>query len=242
MINSKHTVKNMKSGAKNNRLYCFPYAGGYSLSFKPLVRQMSKELNISAIDPPGHGSNKSPYLKDIYDMVDLYEEIFIPLKGTTFSLFGHSLGGLIVYLLTQKLEDKGIYPDKLILSGCNPPAFMEEKTSTMTDEEFKAYITELGGVPEKVINNKALLNYYIPSLRADFLALENFKYEKKEIIRTPVYIINGEDDRKCIYSNACNWTYYCKNPTFFSVKGSHMFITSQSKHVAQILDNILLSA
>ncbi|WP_193065157.1 thioesterase II family protein [Oceanobacillus oncorhynchi] len=235
----KRIFINIREGVSDNTLYCFPYAGGNSLSYKPLIKEMSDEWGVTAIEPPRIKTNDNSFFQGIYEMVSYYEEFFIPLKNSNFSLFGHSLGGLVVYLLAQKLENRNIFPSKLIISASNPPSFIEEEVSGMNDEEFEKYIIDIGGVPNKIIE-KNLLSYFIPNLKADFLALENFEYKGGDRVKTPVYILNGTNDLKCQHSTIKNWQKYCEKVSLFSVQGGgHMFVNDQTKSVARIMHEIL---
>lgn|SRR5699024_1670007 len=236
---SKRIFVNIREGVSDKTLYCFPYAGGNSLSYKPLIKEMSDEWGVTAIEPPRIKTNDNSFFQGINEMVSFYKDFFIPLKNTNFSLFGHSLGGLVVFLLAQKLEDKNIFPSRLIISASNPPSFIQEKVSGMNDEEFEKYIINMGGVPKKIID-KNLLSYFIPSLKADFLALENFEYLGGNKVKSPVYILNGTNDLKCQHSTIKNWRNYCENVSLSSINGGgHMFVNDQTKSVASIMNEIL---
>lgn len=61
---------------------------------------------MTAAEPPGHGTNLMPLETSIDRLAELYKEGLTGKLNRPFILFGHSMGGLVVYRLTQLLERK----------------------------------------------------------------------------------------------------------------------------------------
>ncbi|CAM5489269.1 thioesterase [Bacillus safensis FO-36b] [Bacillus safensis subsp. safensis] len=86
------------------QLICFPFAGGYSASYRPLFEQLKDVAEVTAAEPPGHGTNLMPLESSIDRLAELYKEGLTDKLNRPFILFGHSMGGLVVYRLTQLLH------------------------------------------------------------------------------------------------------------------------------------------
>lgn len=236
----RNVIKQLIPVSAKGTLVCFPFAGGYSASFKPLCRYLANsQWGVLAIDPPGHGTNSSPLLENLEDMLSLYEEALAAQVSKPFVLFGHSLGGLIVYLLTQRLEKKGIPPQAVILSAVNPPDCPEENVSCLPDQEFLQYFIDLGGIPKELAEIPELLEFFLPILRADLKALEGFVHSDRTLINTPVHIFSGKSDPICPPQIVKGWNRWITSGEHHMFEGGHMFLLDHAEEVANQILSIL---
>jgi surfactin synthase thioesterase subunit len=92
-------------------LFCIPFAGGNSYSYGELKRYVPESLNIIALDFPGHGKRMGEaLLTNIHAMADdLYHQIKDHLNRP-YAVWGHSLGGIVSYLLLKKSKPKAGTP------------------------------------------------------------------------------------------------------------------------------------
>ena len=79
----------------------------------------------------------------------------------------------------------------------------------LSNEAFVQHIAEMGGIPKELLENKPMMDYFTPSLRADYRALETFQHTDQSIIDTPVYLFNGKQDEKCM-KDASGWLKWAK--------------------------------
>lgn len=89
--------------SEKTQLICFPFAGGYSASFRPLHAFLQGECEMLAAEPPGHGTNQTSAIEDLEELTDLYKQELNLRPDRPFVLFGHSMGGMITFRLAQKL-------------------------------------------------------------------------------------------------------------------------------------------
>lgn len=176
------------------QLICVPFAGGYSASYRPLFEQLRDIAEITAAEPPGHGTNLMPLESSIDRLAELYKEGLKERVNRPFVLFGHSMGGLVTYRLTQMLEKEGIKPEAVVISAIQPPQTKRQILTHLSDEDFVQHIAEMGGIPKELLENKPMMDYFTPSLRADYQALETFQHKDKTLIESPVYLFNGRQD------------------------------------------------
>src|SRR5438876_275611 len=88
------------------KLFCFPYAGGTATKFFPWRKLLPSEIKLEAVEYPGHGKNiEKPTVSDFNELIDY---LLIELKekmDTPFIFLGHSLGGLVSFELTRRLQE-----------------------------------------------------------------------------------------------------------------------------------------
>lgn len=124
-----------------NMIIALPYAGGNIYSYNNFeLLTIPKYYNI----------DRSKYnITDIHFLVDhLIEEIIMLISEVeNYYLYGHSMGGLMAFLVCRKLQERKIrLPQKLIISGRKAPELVRtEKLSELSDEAFLESLIPLGG-------------------------------------------------------------------------------------------------
>ena len=220
------------------QLICFPFAGGYSASYRPLFEQLKDTAEVIAAEPPGHGTNLMPLETSIDRLAELYKEGLTGKLNRPFMLFGHSMGGLVVYRLTQLLEKEGINPAAVIISAIQPPQTKRQMLTHLSNEAFVQHIAEMGGIPKELLENKPMMDYFTPSLRADYQALESFQHTDKTIIESPVYLLNGKQDKKCM-EDADGWLTWANAIERTDFEGGHMYINTHLEQFAEHMRHVI---
>ncbi|MFI8723455.1 thioesterase II family protein [Bacillus altitudinis] len=220
------------------QLICFPFAGGYSASYRPLFEQLKDTAEVTAAEPPGHGTNFMPLETSIDRLAELYKEGLTGKLNRPFILFGHSMGGLVVYRLTQLLEKEGIDPAAVVISAIQPPQTKRQILTHLSNEAFVQHIAEMGGIPKELLENKPMMDYFTPSLRADYQALESFQHTDKTIIKSPVYLLNGKQDKKCM-EDADGWLTWANAIERTDFEGGHMYINTHLEQFAEHMRHVI---
>lgn len=220
------------------QLICFPFAGGYSASYRPLFEQLKDTAEVTAAEPPGHGTNLMPLETSIDRLAELYKEGLTGKLNRPFILFGHSMGGLVVYRLTQLLEKEGIDPAAVVISAIQPPQTKRQILTHLSNEAFVQHIAEMGGIPKELLENKPMMDYFTPSLRADYQALESFQHTDKTIIQSPVYLLNGKQDKKCM-EDAAGWLTWANAIERTDFEGGHMYINTHLEQFAEHMRHVI---
>lgn len=231
-------IKSFEPSSDKIQLLCFPFAGGYSVSFRPLHAHLQDYCQVLAIEPPGHGTNRLPLVENLEKLVDKYIEELVPILGKSFALFGHSMGGLVAYRAAQKLERRGIFPQAIFISAVQPPQARYENVTDLEDEAFLDYVISIGGIPSELLQEKEFLSFFLPAFRADFKALETFEHTDRTLLQSPVHIFNGEQDEKCA-KEAFGWKKWAHRVRFHQFQGGHMFLLSETEEVAKTVQWIL---
>jgi len=232
-------LKQLKPSTNGKYVICFPFAGGYSTAFRPVAQHFAADWGLLAVEPPGHGSNRSPLMSSLEQLVDYYMEHLEPKLNMPFALYGHSMGGLIAHQIAARLEARGLRPEALIISGSNPPHIRRVKTKHLNEDDFVQYVVSLGGIPPELLEHKELLELFLPVLRADFNAVEGYEPPDLPKVQTPTYVMAGLQDERCTPESAQEWSQWVERAEFYEFEDGHMFILSESEKVAKLIERIL---
>jgi len=218
---------------ENIKLVCFPYAGGSARVYTEWKDMLSDKIELIPIELPGHGKRlKEDLLDSVEAMVeDAYVQIKDKMLDGQYAFFGHSLGALIAYELTSKIIDNKLSkPDYIFISGMGPPHCQpkEEKIHSLPEKEFKKRIAYYGGTPEEVFTDPQLKKLFIPILRSDFKAYEQYSYEErdKQAFAAKLIIFAGRNDE---FANQLEeWQRYSKQKIdIYHFSGGHFFFQEE---------------
>jgi len=221
------------------RLLCLPFAGGQSLAFRQLARNLPETWGVWAIDPPGHGWAAGEPLERVDTMVEQYLT-HLPFDLTEgVVLLGHSLGGCVAFAMARRLSDMGHPPWALVLSGTRPPHRKRDYESflSMDDHALLHTLINLGGVPTQWAEEPEIFNHFKDAIRADFRAFESYAIVRP--LDLPALACGGMQDVVCRPEHLMEWTRYCPGCQVEFVAGDHMFIQNNAASVAERITKFL---
>lgn len=202
-----------------NMIIALPFAGGNIYSYNNFeLLTVPKYYNI----------DRSKYnITDIHILVDhLIEEILMLIsEAENYYLYGHSMGGLLAFLVCRKLQERKIrLPKKLIVSGRKAPEFVKiEKLSQLSDEAFIESLIPLGGIPSELLQNKEVLDFFLPIIKHDFRILESYNYEPATTLDIPIDVFYGSSEAE--ESEMAGWNKETTGKVHITkLKGNHFFI------------------
>ena len=226
---------------KKINLLCFTFAGGNKYSYRPFSDRVPSFFNVITIEYPGRGARIKEQLISDMDMLvdDLYRQASASIGADKYIIYGHSLGGLVAYLMALKLrENNHRMPEHLFITGTSGPSSStrsEKMRSSLPHDEFIQEIKDLGGMPDEILASEDLLNYVEPILRNDFKVSETYVYQECPPLDIPVTVITGtEEDMEM--EDILLWQKESKQAVDFrQMPGGHFFIL---QHVDAIMDII----
>ncbi|MDQ3191153.1 MAG: alpha/beta fold hydrolase [Bacteroidota bacterium] len=230
-------------------LYCLPFAGGSSYSYNVFTPHLSSNVNLVPVELPGRGKRSREALLNEADL--MADDVFAKIKsnlvsGVPYAIFGHSMGGLLGYLLTRKILENNLpLPLHLFISGRSGPSYNDdrEKYYLLPKQEFRDKLKELGGSPKEVLENDDLMDFFEPILRADFQVVETYNHQEEAPFSVPASIMIGDEDKISLEA-ARLWQKETSQPIkLHSFTGGHFFVfqhlTSICKIISAELDNTL---
>ncbi len=224
-------------------LFCIPFSGGNSYSFSGFKKYFPHNIEIVTLELPGHGKRiAEPLLNNIDDMTeDLYNQIKNKISKT-YAIFGHSLGSLLGYSLAKLISKKNENePIMLFLSGHTAPSIAKpQKKSSLSDDKFIDMLREMQGTPEELLSDKSFIQYFLPVIRADFYAAENYIYKPEtsplDVLINVLYG-NEEDFSE---AEARLWQLETtKEITINCFNGGHFFILDHTQDICNFIINRL---
>ncbi len=181
------------------RLFLFPYAGGGPAVFGKWPAELSSNMEAWIAHYPGRGSrhNESP-IKELDDLVGKLSQAIQPLLDKPFAFFGHSMGGLVAFELARHLRKNDLpQPITLFVSGCGAPHLPDPHPTihTLPDAEFLNALRQFNGIPPELLRLPDAMELLLPTLRADFEAVESYVYNSNEPpLDCPIIAFGGLDD------------------------------------------------
>jgi len=225
---------------RKTQLISIPYAGGSRYSFNDFHSALAKKnIEASTIELPGRGKRVfEALLFDINQMVDdLYQQIQ-PFLNQDYILYGHSMGGTLGNLLICKIQEaKKRLPLHFLVTGCAAPAYKDKEIilHELEEKRFREELKKLGGLPDEILENKELMDYFSPIIRADITALENLDYQPVNKYKVPVTAIAGTEE-KLTEEQLQGWgEETTERFEYLYYEGNHFFILNAFERLASLI-------
>ncbi|MBV4429418.1 thioesterase II family protein [Clostridium tyrobutyricum] len=235
MQNVKYLVREInKTNRTGKVLVCFPFAGGGASSYNSWRKELEDVINVCPVQLPGR---EDRIMEESYkDMEKLVYDVTEELNGfcdKQLYLFGHSMGAKIAYEVAKKLEENGRKVKLLIVSGSRVPHIPEPRPIyNLPDSEFIVALKRFEGMPKEILENRELLKFFLPMLRADF-EMDEIYYTKDAVkLKSPILAIGGRLDKEANENEISEWKQYAGSKFEYKMfKGGHFFIKQHEKEV-----------
>lgn len=227
----------------NVTLFCLPFAGGSKYSLAYLKKVLPKNISCNFLEYPGRGTRiREDFAENISEVVDdIYQKI-APFLGKPYAIYGHSMGAKIAYLLTLRIREEGKkLPLHLFISGTDAPSVPLRKSPKhlLPKEEFVSAIKELGGLPDEILANEEMLEYFEPILRADFRISESYQYQATHPLEIPLTVMVG-DKEDMQEEDILEWQSETVFPiNLYKFPGNHFFILNNERQIGKIIEGAL---
>jgi surfactin synthase thioesterase subunit len=215
---------------KKINIICLPFAGGNKYSYRAYSEKAPALLKFTTLEYPGRGGRiKEALIFNLQDLVDdLYTQCISQIGNDNYAIYGHSMGGLLSYILIKKIIQNGLKaPKHLFITGTFGPSAqrrLERKRSLLGKEDFLKEIKDFGGMPEEILQNDELLDFFEPILRADFTVSESYKHTFTAPFDIPMTVVTGSEEDMEI-DEIQLWQQETTEPVDFKVlSGGHFFI------------------
>jgi len=225
----------IEDGETKNTIFIFPYAGGGVAPFRKWG-EFFKDSKLYIVQYPGR-ENRFPE-KAIDDINELVGELFEAIRMFDFKVpyyfFGHSMGTKVVYELALKIKESDLVnPNGVIISAGRAPCFKAPNPIyNLDDENFIEGLRRYEGTPIEILDNKELINIFLPTLRADFTIDENYLDQNYKKIDSDILGLMGDADQEMSLEELQKWQdYTTRKFTYRYIEGKHMFVNTSSNDV-----------
>lgn len=219
-------------------LFCFPYAGGGNAAYLPWMREISPEIEICPVQPPGREERirEQPFVR-LQPLVEAAAQALEPYLQIPFAFFGHSLGALISFELTRYLRRQGWpLPLHLFVAGFSAPQLPQTHAPLheMPAEKFRTALALFNGTPASVLENDDLMQLLIPLLRADFAVYETYLPLPEPPLDLPISAYGGLHDTHATRQRLEEWRVQTtKRFNLRMYDGDHFFLQTKRSLLLQ---------
>ncbi|MGP1384412.1 MAG: thioesterase II family protein [Thainema sp.] len=220
------------------RLFCLPYAGGNARSFRHWSAALPDDVDVCAIELPGHGTRLTePPISDLDELVTAIAHVIQPFLDRPFALFGHSMGALLSFELARHYRRHNQpMPTHLFVSGHRAPQLPDPEPPiyALPESEFRDKLRRLQGTPQAVLDNDEFMALLLPVLRADFTVCETYSYRPEPPLSCPITAFGGTQDAATRRGRLRAWRYQTDARfTKHVLPGHHFFIHSAETELLQ---------
>lgn len=226
------------------RIVCLSHAGGNASEFRCWQSLLLPPIEVHGITLPGRGARFSePFLKSFDEVVDFAWKI-IGAREDGCVLFGHSLGALIAFGLTNKLQKADRHPKSLIVSGCpSPDRHQSSGLAMLSDQGLKRWL-DLSFDGELLAGEREeLMDLLLPIVRADLRLYDSFDPSSAEPVSCPIFSISGRQDAEAQPGEMAGWSKYtradCKQ---FLIEGDHFYTVHPTRTFIDVISAVLREA
>ena len=194
------------------RLYCLPHAGAGASTFANWTSVCPEKIEIAVIQLPGRETrlDEEP-IRHLPAMARAIGEV-IALDDKPFAIFGHSAGGRLAIHVASYLEDIGLHPARVFVSGASmtvqPSGFLHQLSR---DQFIQAVGERFGTLPPEITDDPEVWSLFERPLRADLEAYETDNVAPRRL-QVPLSVIFGKRDRVIDFGKENNWQAWSAYP------------------------------
>lgn len=212
-------------------LVCFPPGGGSVTAYRPLAQRFATGTAVFAVQYPGR---QDRYSEDPFtELTPLAERIAQDLLTwpTTqpVALFGHSMGATVAFETARALAAAGRTPAHLFVSGRPAPTFAEPgRVHLDSDDALIGELERLANDPASVQilrEEPSLAELVLPAVRADYRAVETYRYQPGEPLDCPITALVSTQDPTTSVDQVGEWAAHTRaafDTSTFS--GGHFYL------------------
>lgn len=230
-------------------VYAFPHAGAGTGIYNDWVKQSRNDKNIIIVPVGIPGRDKLSRENIIDDLLcltdriatDIYTDFMQRSKNEhlNFVTFGHSFGGVLSFIVSQKIDlNFNLTPLLSIISGSIPPSIQQEDERHLwTDKEILSKMRIDNGTPERILNEPAIARRLVTSLRTDYILRHQFLGYRHTKVHQPLSIIAADKDEHVSKDILLAWQEHSYVPIKITeIKGGHFSIYQNYCTVVSLLN------
>lgn len=221
------------------RLVCLPHAGGSAPFFRPVAVALGEGADVVCVQYPGRQDRRAETpIAEMSVLADRLAEILCADDdGLPLTLFGHSLGAVLAFEVARRLEADGRTPARIFASGRRGPAtHRDEAVHKLDDAGILAELRAMNGTVSVLLDDEELMRAALPSLRADYQAVERYSCAPDATVACPITALTGDQDPKTTLAEAREWERHTTGGFELEVfSGGHFFLTEHAAAINELL-------
>jgi medium-chain acyl-[acyl-carrier-protein] hydrolase len=188
------------------------------------------------------------FVDEVITSVDVVADAIVramkPVLDVPFAFFGHSMGALIAFAVTQRLAEAGEpLPQRVFVSAHRAPDLPDPQPQLhkLAEPQFVERLRSFGGTPELVFADPELTELYLPVLRADFTMCETYEFRPGRLLPCPISVFGGQDDATVSSVELDGWRNHTSAE--FDMRlfpGGHFYLQGIEPHLAGHMRRVLM--
>jgi surfactin synthase thioesterase subunit len=225
-------------------LVCFPHAGGAASYYFRVSKALAPAIGTLAVQYPGRQDRRrEPPVDDVRVLATSVARVLTPWLDGNLAFFGHSMGAIVAFEVALRLErEHGKTLEALFVSGRRAPfRHRDEYVHRKDDAGIIAEVRKLSGTNEEFLLDEELQAMILPALRADYRAIETYRYQPGPRLATPILALIGDQDPRASLDEADGWREHTSGPFDLRIfPGGHFYLNDQAAEVLSVVAGFLL--
>ncbi|MDX2565284.1 thioesterase domain-containing protein [Streptomyces sp. TX20-6-3] len=224
------------------RVFCFPPAAAGSAFFRPWISSIS-DIELWAIQLPQREdrlTDKGP--QTIGSTATCVAQALQWANQIPFAFFGHSLGALIAYETTIRLERQSMpTPTHLFVSSCAAPSAHKPRSFAADDDAVVMATLARLGMDPTLLTDQNMQELILEAARTDLAMFFGYDSNRAQV-HCPISVLRGIDDATLTQSDLDPWCRHTPFVTSYSsFSGSHHYLHRNSQRVLDTITSTLFS-
>lgn len=243
---AQETKPTKKKHTYTSRLFCFTCAGGNHTLFDAFFHNLGENVQVVGVCLPARMRRmfEVAHTTMVSMVTDIASEISQYLD-LPYSLFGHSLGGLVAFEVACALQDGGFPPPCSVYPSAIGPPHIESarfkdpklQLSRYSYDQVVSYLRAKGGTPEEVLECRDIMEIMIPSIKGDYACLESYDYQNSKTGSRVVVCCGDKDDLTS--DELDQWRMCARGPIEFHMfTGGHFYINESYQLIEFLVNDI----
>ncbi|MCX6406063.1 MAG: alpha/beta fold hydrolase [Propionibacteriales bacterium] len=218
-------------------LVVLPHAGGSASYYRPLGALLP-EVEVWAVQYPGrqdrYGEEQLPSIDRLAD--EVAARLSSQAAERSLALFGHSMGAVVAFEVTRRLEGLGVAVAHLVVSGRGAPDWTPPPGGPTDDDALVTELLRLSGTHAAVLDDPDLLALVLPAVRADYAIVREYRASADARVATSLTVLHARDDPLVPAEALDGWRDASSGPvSFLAFLGGHFYLVERAAEVADVL-------
>lgn len=239
--NSLLVVRKANFKAKQ-KLICLHHAGGGASSYYTWAKLLGDDIEVAMIQLPGREERiEDKFYDNLKKAVeDITKEVRKYINDSAYSIFGHSMGGILGYEVEKKLESEyNLQAKNCFFSSCKlwgMTDLFKKDIDDLNDDEFLEAISIYGGLENEFLKMEEFKKIYTNIMRHDFKLLGQYKGNDLKPLKSPITFFYGKDDKTLNLEEIQAWKDISYNKCeFIEFPGAHFYLVEHRKELCEKL-------
>ncbi len=196
------------------------------------------------MQPPGREERiREPSYLDMHTLVMSLTDALAGFTDKPFVFFGHSMGAAVAFEVAHELRRRRLpQPAHLLLSAFSAPQCPRRRgpLAQLPDADFVAELKQMGGSPREVLDNQEVMELLLPTLRADFQLIEQYRYQESALLDCGMTVFGGREDDDAPFEDLEAWQLHTTG--IFRVQtfsGGHFYLMERGDELRAAISNDL---